>query len=139
MVGRLRERTRARSERARGAFMVEAMLMLACLLIVLAVVMAAFGAAWTQGARTDRAQQAMTLAQQTAERFAADPAQVPLLQEEGGCTVRCEVEPEPRAAGTLLHATISVEHEGTEAFQLRTTRYLSADGAQGTSAEGGDA
>lgn len=142
-MSRAMERLRARrAERTRGTYLVEALLMLACLLLVLAVVMSMLGFAWAQGARTDRMQQAMSLAQGTAERFAADPDQVPPLQEAGAFTITCEVEPEAQQAGTILNATVRVACDGEQLFELRTARYVSATEAAGSSAaesaEGGE-
>lgn len=132
---RTMERLRARrTERTRGTYLVEALLMLACLLLVLAVVMGMLGFAWAQGARTDRMQQAMSLAQGTAERFAADPEQVPPLQQDGSFTVTCEVEPEVQHAGTMLNAAVRVACDGEQLFELRTARYVSANGAADASA-----
>lgn len=135
-----RRRAARRAERTRSTYLVEALLLLACLLVVLAVVMALFGFAAAQGTQTAHAQQAMTLAQNAAERFAADPANVPPEQTADGFTVRCDVTEEPQAAGTMLHATITVERDGETAFQLQTARYASARAAASAGAtEGGDA
>lgn len=121
----------ARIRHAHSTFMVEAMLILACLLVVLAVCMSLFAFANQTGARTEAEQQAIALAQGTAERFAADPSSVELLEESDGFQVNTQIDRQPQGAGVMVFATISVLRDGEQLFQMDTARYVSGATATG--------
>lgn len=124
--------------RTRSTFIIEALLILICLMIVLAVVMATFGFSWQQGVQNSRTQQAMSLAQNTAERFAADPYSVQAIQETDHYIVRCEMQPERQSAGEMVYATISVGFAEDQLFQLQTSRYIPDSSEDASETKGGD-
>lgn len=107
------------------AFLVEALILLAFLVGALAVFMQLFGASAVRGAENGELAQAIVLASNSAEEFAADPQGAAAETTEDGFTVRCDVQPEKTAAGTLYHASITVESNGDEVYQLETSRYVS--------------
>lgn len=111
-------------QRTRSTFMVEAMLILACVVVVLAVVMSLFAFAHRMGMQSAEEQQAVTLAQNAAERFAADPKGVPEAEEADGFQVLVGVEAQDQVAGELMVATISVQRDGREVYALQTERYV---------------
>ena len=116
---------------ARGrTYLVEALLLLACLLAVACVVMAVFTRSLEVGVQTQREQEAIVLAQNAAERFAADPLSVPYETDEGEYRVLCTVSTFPRPNGTWYDAHVAVMCAGEEAFSLDTARYVSASDAE---------
>lgn len=116
---------------ARGrTYLVEALLLLACLLVMACVVMVLFARSLEAGVQTQREQQAIVLAQNTAERFAADPLSVPYQTDEGEYQVLCIVSTFPRSNGTWYDAHVAVMCAGEEAFSLDTARYVSASAAE---------
>ena len=118
------ERGRART---RSTFMVEALLILACLMMVLAVVMGLFGFSYQKGLAAQKQQRAQTLAQNVAEQFAANPqAGVDGLLDDSrdGLTVQVAVTGEDRTAGRLLEATITVTCDDEVLATLDTARYV---------------
>ena len=79
-----------------------------------------------------RLAQAVAAAQSTAERFAADPKDVSMVEEaDGGLTVVTEITRSETAAGMLYRAVISV-YEGSPAMDAGA-------GGHATPTEGGDA
>lgn len=113
--------------RTRSTFMVEALLILACLMMVLAVVMGLFGFSYQKGLAAQKQQRAQTLAQNVAEQFAANPqAGVDGLLDDSrdGLTVQVAVTGEDRTAGRLLEATITVTCDDEVLATLDTARYV---------------
>ena len=107
--------------------MVEALLILACLMMVLAVVMGLFGFSYQKGLAAQKQQRAQTLAQNVAEQFAANPqAGVDGLLDDSrdGLTVQVAVTGEDRTAGRLLEATITVICDDEVLATLDTARYV---------------
>ena len=110
------------------ALVVESMLLLVFLIGSLAVIMQLFAAATTRAQAGSQLAQAVALATDTAERFAASPTDVPQTQQQDSLRVQCQVEAQPTGAGTLYHATISVfDAQAAPADQplypLSTARY----------------
>lgn len=147
------------------AFVVEALVLLAFLAFALAVFMQLFGAAHVRGAEERQLTQAVLLASNAAEEFAATPqagststafddAGNELAQAagaEGAYVVTCEVTPERTQGGTMYRANIMVTCDGAEVYRLESARYVSGAKAAGggsagaasasptgTAAEGGD-
>ena len=132
-----------------AAFVVEALILLVFLAGCLAVFMQLFGDAnetWRQNVQLE---EAVELASNRAERFAADPlagmgepgeggAYASADETDDGLTVICEVVPEPLSAGVLYRASIAVTADGEEVFSLATARYVA--GAAGVAdVQGGGA
>lgn len=125
------------------AFLIEALVLVAFLMAALAVVLSLFASARTEEARAARLSEAVTLAQNAAEAFAATDEPVSRVSQEAGAqtgdlyVVTVDVAAEERAAGTLYTATISVSAaETSEGADV-------AEGAAGAtnaeSAAGGEA
>lgn len=123
--------------RSRSTFMVEALLILACLMMVLAVVMALFGFSHQRSVAAEQRQRAQSLVQNIAEQFAADPQAAldgALDGQQDGLEVLVSVVGEDRAAGRLLEATITVTCDDEVLVTLDTARYVpDGEGAAGTS------
>lgn len=96
------------------AFLIEALVLVAFLMAALAVVLSLFASARAEEARAARLSEAVTLAQNAAEAFAATDEPVSRVCQEAGTqtddlyVVAVDVAAEERAAGTLYTATISV-------------------------------
>ena len=143
------------------ALLVEALVLLAFLVASLALFMQAFAQARGMGADGSELAQAVAMASNLAEEFAADPAAEPEPLEREGLTASCEVatvaadgadgtgsQTDPDAdgapagdsssdssgaAGTLYRATILVtDGDGDEVYRLVTERYARGDDAAGT-------
>lgn len=117
------------------AFLVEAMVILAFLVVSLAILISVFVHARIESAQGAHQTEAIHLAQNAAEQFSADPAGsqgLVLAQDELRATV--EVTPEPHEDGTLYRATVSVVDEAgvgrhdqnAETYRLDTARYVPA-------------
>ena len=131
------------------AFAVETLLLTLFFLLALALLVQLFGAAHNRGVEERQLTQAVLLASNAAEEFAAMPLAGTQSEAfdgdgdalgaaadagEGDYLVTREVVPEPTEGGTLYHASIAVSRDGEVVYELETARYAS-DGA----AEGGDA
>lgn len=146
------------------ALLVEALVLLAFLVASLALFMQVFAQARGMGADGSQLAQAVAMASNLAEEFAADPATEPDPLERDGLTASCAVatvaaddvdgadgqtgpdaddapsggssSDSSGAAGTLYRATILVtDGDGDEVYRLVTERYASGDDAAG--ADGG--
>lgn len=140
------------------ALLVEALVLLAFLVASLALFMQVFAQARGMGAEGSELAQAVAMASNLAEEFAADPATEPEPLERDGLTASCEVatvaaggadgqtgsgaddapsggssSDSSGAAGTLYRATILVtDGDGDEVYRLVTERYARGDDAAGT-------
>ncbi len=112
----------------RNTFMIEAMLLLLCVMVLVAVVMAILGFSYVKGQEASDLNRAITIAANAAERFEADPAAMPQSQEVDGFQVECAHGEEPQGAGVLHHADITVSFQGEELYTLATSRYISGGG-----------
>lgn len=116
-----------------AAFVVEALLLLVFLAFALAVFMQLFGAAHSRGTEERQLTQAVLLASNDAEAFAADPQSGTESTAFDAYVVEREVKAERSQSGTLYRALISVAYDGQPIYELESARYVS-DGI-----EGGDA
>lgn len=131
---RMRRRSAAgRSAWPGAAFIMEALILLLFLAACLAIFMELFGTANERGVQNVRYEQAVILAANEAERFAADPAALAegAAAEADGLQVSVTVTPEPTAAGVLYRADIAVADESGELYRLQTACYA------GTGSESG--
>lgn len=123
--------TRRSSEvRHSMAFFVEALVVLAFLMLALAVFAKLFSTAQVTGIAATRLSEAVTLATNRAEEFSADPTGVPTQTEVDGLVTDCVVTPQERAGGTLYDATITVRDGKREIYTIQTTRYVTRGEAQ---------
>lgn len=131
------------------AFVVEALVLLVFLAFALAVFMQLFGAAHNRGLGERQLTQAVLLASNAAEEFAAAPlagtsaeafdgdGNALVASAEAGAgeaadayVVSREVVPVLMENGTLYRASIAVFCDGEAVYKLETSRYVS-DGAAG--------
>lgn len=119
--------------------MVEAMLLLACVLVLMAVTVSLFAFAADASTSAQRLQEAADIAQNTVEEFVADPADIPEQQTVGDYVVMCEVDRNPTDAGTMYDARVTVLRGVDELCALTACKYEPASvRAAGASAAGGD-
>lgn len=110
------------------AFLIEALVVLAFLMLSLAVFVKLFSGAQLEARSSNRVSEAVQLATNRAEEFSADPTHASGEKEEDGLRVICEVKPTKHTAGTLYEATITVHDEryGQQGiYTLATSRYVS--------------
>ena len=127
------------------AFVVEALVLLVFLAFALAVFMQLFGAAHARGVEERQLTQAVLLASNAAEEFAAAPqagsasaafdsdgnelsSTAEAEGTAGSYVVASKVTPESTPGGTLYRANITVTCDGETDYQLESARYAS-DGA----------
>ena len=122
---------------ASTAFLIEALVLMAALAACLAVFAQLLGSSAAAAQDGQRLQRAITVAQNAAEEFSADPAAVSqgkpvgegiALNGADGYAVACDVVEQPEKAGPLYTAHVSVSDERGEAFSLDTSRYVRAVG-----------
>ena len=116
---------RSRNARHSMAFFVEALVVLAFLMLAIAVFAQLFAGAQVEGIRATHLSEAVTLATNRAEEFSADPTGVQTSTQEDGLTVTCEVTPTKRDAGTLYEAVITVNDGKADIYTISTSRYVS--------------
>lgn len=120
-----------------AAFVMEALILLLFLATCLAVFMRLFADSNETGVENLRMEEAIVLATNEAERFAANPegaaadpgAVGGVAAAEGTLSVSCNVTPEATAAGTLYRAEIVVSDGDGEVYRLVTARYVSGASA----------
>lgn len=108
LIAAKRKRPRVTPPWTGTAFLVEALVLLAFLVAMLALFMALFAGAAERGRQADQLTQAVSLAQNAAERFAADPADAAPLYAQSGLVAQVKAQSEEQAGGTLWHAVITV-------------------------------
>ena len=94
--------------RSSAAFLVEALVLLVFLAAAAAVFVQLFSKAAVQATESVELSQAVAIASNTAERFAADPSSVAEFETVDDLIVKCTTRVEERPSGNLYHATISV-------------------------------
>lgn len=126
-----RRDARRRAVRTHSTYIIEAMVMLACVVTIAALAMAVFSYAARTTAHADRQQQAIVLATNAAERFAADPEAAyadgaALQQGVGDYQAECVTSASPTAAGCMYTAEITVSYGEEQLWVLETSRYVSS-------------
>lgn len=116
------------------AFLVEALVLLAFLVMSLAVLITLFVNARLESAGGERLAQAVHLAQNAAEEFTANPTDAEALAiEQDGLAVTAQLSYEPHESGTLVRAVIAVTEQGGEAEAAGTA--VGADGVADVAAD----
>lgn len=115
----------------RSTFMVEALLLLACVIILLAVTITLFAFASETSTKAQRIQESADIAQNSAEQFAANPAGMPEILEVGDYTVRCDVDREETESGLLYNANVIVMYGVEDMCSLEVSKYMPGQRAQG--------
>ena len=127
LPGRSSSRHTNTSERNAG-FLMEALLLLAFLIVALAIFAQLFAHASRMGERSRELNRAVLMATSAAEQFSADPTSAPDGIEGDGLSLSCAVSPEPAENGTLYRATIRVTNEsGEEVYSLVSAKYQGGD------------
>ena len=117
------------------AFLVEALVLLAFLVMSLAVLITLFVNARLESAGGARLAQAVHLAQNAAEEFAANPTDAEALAiVQDGLAVSAQLTYEPHESGILVRAVIAVTEQSGEAGAA-----AGADAGDGAGAEGSPA
>lgn len=111
-----------------STLIVEILILFMCLLMLSAVALSLFAAAKQSGVRTAHTQHALSLAENYAERFAANPQAIQTTQE-GLYNVMVQITPEEQSTGILYKATIAVLYENDTLCTLNTARYVSTRAA----------
>ncbi len=115
-----------RSQGHRGtAFLIEALVVLAFLMVALAVFVQLFSKAQIQGVKANQLSQAVLIATNYAEEFSANPSKVEAQKEKDGLTATCKINEDKHTAGTLYDATIEVSDGTQTVYTLHTSRYVS--------------
>lgn len=115
-----------RSKGHRGsAFLIEALVVLAFLMMALAVFVQLFSKAQIQGLGANKLSEAILVATNYAEEFSANPKGVETQVVKDDLTATCSVEESKQKGGTLYEATIEVSDGTTTIYTLTTSRYVS--------------
>ena len=114
-----------------AAFVMESLVLLFFLVVSLTIFIALFSISYQMGEQNERLLNAVTLATNTAEDFAADPVNTQGVLDAGDYHVYCVVTPEETDAGTLYRAQITVNAAGGQIYSLETSAYKSNNGAAG--------
>lgn len=121
--------TRRSPRRRNVSFLIEALVVLAFIMLALAVFVRLFSSAQLEGMHANQVSQAVLIATNCAEEFSADPTGMQESFEQDGLLVRCSTTDERHTAGTLYEAVISVYNQaGEELYVLETSRYVSDAG-----------
>ncbi len=116
------------------AFVVETLILLVALVSSMGVLTQLFSRSIAASQQSERLCQAVNVAENAAEEFAADPAGVAAgkkvgrgvaLKGRGGYKVSCETAQVKRSAGTLWRAHITVSDSQGKVYSLDTSRYVS--------------
>lgn len=104
------------------AFLVEACVLLAFAVAAVAVFSVLFLGASREGERAEQLTQAVTVARDAAERFAAEGAGAEGSWESDGLTVRVDVTADAEVPGLLRAEVAVLDKEGVELYRLETAR-----------------
>lgn len=127
----IRYRSSDRSAWPGMAFILESLLLLLFVSASLAVLMSLFVQSQLLGEENVRRSEAIIVATNAAETFAADPTSLAPAFEQDGYQVSCEVEPQDTEAGTLMVAKIAVSFEDAVLYELTTAGYQSNHAGEG--------
>ncbi len=124
----LRLRRNAREDTGQSTFIIEAMLLLLCVLIVVAVSMTIFAFSSAKGDRAYYESKALAMAANRAEVFAARPWDADVVMKSEGCILTCAVTRTDTGSGSLYSASIVVTKDDDTLYELETARYVSDTG-----------
>lgn len=108
------------------AFIVEALILLFFLALSIAVFVQLLGGATLRGQKAVELEDAVQIAEDAAEQFAANPTSLPSEDRKGVYNVNIEVTPQASSTGILYTATISVSKDGYKEpiYELESARYV---------------
>ncbi|MDD6650948.1 MAG: hypothetical protein PUE49_01955 [Eggerthellales bacterium] len=120
-----RQRTNEKTSWHGAALLTEALILLAFLVGCLAVFFNLLASAGVMGKESTQLTEAVALASNVAEEFAADPTSVRQSQELEGYQITCTATPSKTEGGTLYDAHITVYDGDDIIYELDTARYVS--------------
>lgn len=124
----------SRRIRSTTAFVVETLILLMVLAASIGIFTQLFSRATAAADQSTRLCQAVSVAEDAAEEFSADPASVAAgnkvgdgvaLKGRNGYRVSCKTTQDKRDAGTLWRAHITVSDSQGKVYSLNTSRYVS--------------
>lgn len=118
-------RASVQREPRRSTFVVEALLLFMCLMIVIAVSISVIAFSASMGAGAAHKEAGIVMATNIAEQFASDPASLQESYVQGDYAADCAVEVSMDNAGTLYDATIVISWQDDEIYTLHTSQYVS--------------
>lgn len=122
------------------AFIVEALVLLFFLVLAVTVFVQLLGGAVVRSQQATDLENAVQIAQDAAETFAADPQSFQ-PEDQGIYVVDADIERTATSAGALFRATIKVSKNGEEdsVYELSTARYVESPRARAQAAGGAQA
>lgn len=122
------------------AFIVEALVLLFFLVLAVTVFVQLLGGAVVRSQQATDLENAVQIAQDAAETFAADPQSFQ-PEAQGVYAVDADVERTATSAGALYRATIKVSKNGEEGsiYELSTARYVESSRTRAQAAAGAQA
>lgn len=120
-----RQRAERKTSWHGAALLMEALILLAFLVGCIAVFFQLLTTAGVMGKESTQLTEAVALASNVAEEFAADPTSVSQTQDLEGYRVTCDATPGVTEGGTLYDAHITVYDGDTVIYELDTARYVS--------------
>lgn len=122
------------------AFIVEALVLLLFLVLAVTVFVQLLGGAVVRSQQATDLENAVQIAQDAAETFAADPQSFQ-PEDQGVYAVDADIERTATSAGALYRATIKVGKDGEEGsiYELSTARYVESSRTRAQAAAGAQA
>lgn len=114
---------------AQTTFIVEALLLLICLMMVIAVSVAVIAYSTQANDYYTHKASAIAFGTNIAEHFSAEPDAMESSYTQDDLVAVCDVESYRNSSGTLYDASISVEWNGHELCLLESSRYMSNEEA----------
>lgn len=118
---------RVRRSWSGSAFILEALVLLLCIAASLAVLITLFSQAYLRNGESAQMTEAIALASNAAESFAASPQDSVAVAPDGRYVAFCTVEAQPVDAGVIYHGSIAVYSTEDEAV----APLISADALEG--------
>ncbi len=112
------------SKQKRSTYMIEALLLFICIMMVVAVVMSVFAFAANMAKGASEKEEAIVFATNIAERFSADPMSLEDTYTQGDLTARCSMTLSIDNAGSFCKAQIIVLKDDEQIYSLDTAKYM---------------
>ncbi len=135
---RIRPATADKKGKRGIAFVVEALILLFFLVLFIALFVQLLGGATLRGQKAAELNDAVQIAEDTAEMFAANPLSLQRDDHKGAYLIHTEIDSEEGTHGTLYHVDITVTKDGyaEPIYELESARFVEqAAGAEGAGAQ----
>lgn len=115
----------------RSTYLMEALLLFTCLMVVIALSMSIFAYSSDKGLQVSNENDAMVLASNIAERFSADPMSIDTEYENGDLLAKCEISLSIDNLGTMYGLKVEVFNNTDRAidavpiYELKNSKYVS--------------